>query len=278
MTLPLQSRRFCFCIPVRFGVFVLSFWSLIASGVVAGVVWIALAKGPENHVQFATNLKIGLIVAGVLYSLFALISLAGLVGSLIRSRALVRTFAVFLWFQLFASLAYSIAFAVALFDKPLQNHLVQECIKQTNATVAAIAGAHNGTVAAVELPANVTVSLTNGTESHSGRTSDEITEGCRSIFNTSKALFFVSFSLFFIITLYCCIIVRRYGRQLTEEQLYLATANADSTTQAAFQPSYYPHTPLSRVEPGYGAAGMSNPYPFAQRENGFGSNRNSQNK
>ncbi|KAG8805362.1 hypothetical protein FRC17_005546 [Serendipita sp. 399] len=286
MTLPLQSRRFCFCIPVRFGVFVLSFWSLIASGVVAGVVWVALAKGPENHVTFAMNLKVGLIVAGVLYSLFALISLAGLVGALIRSRALVRTFAIFLWFQLFASLAYSIAFAIALFDKPLQNHLVQECIKQTNATVSALVAAENHhDAAATGTGANSTVTATalpaNGTavdEHHLGRAADEISEGCRSIFNTSKALFFVSFSLFFIITLYCCIIVRRYGRQLTEEQAYLATANADSTTQAAFQPSYYPHTPLSRVEPGYGAAGMSNPYPFAQRENGFGSNRNSQNK
>ena len=77
-----QGRRFCCCIPVRLGVFVLSFVSLIASGLVAGVVWVALAKGPANHVHFAENLKIGLIIAGVLYTLFALISLAGYVFSL----------------------------------------------------------------------------------------------------------------------------------------------------------------------------------------------------
>lgn len=96
MTLTIQSRHFCFCIPVRFGVFVLSFWSLIASGLVASVFWLVLSKGmfyrcqtasqvltpnpgQQNGVKLASNLKAGIIVAGVLYSLFALISLAGYV-------------------------------------------------------------------------------------------------------------------------------------------------------------------------------------------------------
>ena len=105
------------------------------AGVVAGFIWYALGQGNRNNIVIANNLKIGLIVAGVIYTIFALISLAGLVGSLIRSRGLVRTFSVFLWLQLFISLAYLIAFSVALFDKPLQNRLITECVNQTNTTL-----------------------------------------------------------------------------------------------------------------------------------------------
>ncbi|PVF94364.1 hypothetical protein CPB86DRAFT_789125 [Serendipita vermifera] len=253
MTAGVQSRSFCFCIPVRFGVFVLSFVCLILSGLTAGVLWTALAKGPENDVKFANNLKIGIIVAGTIYTLFTLISLAGLLGSLVRSRALVRTFAIFLWFQLFASFVYSIAFSVALFDKSVQNHLVTSCVSQTNATTTAVGGKHAA-----------------------AKSQEDIRTGCKSIFeNKNKPWIIVGLVVYFLLTLYACIIVRRYSKQLGDENAFLASASSQ-TTQAAFQPSYYPHTPLSRVEPGYGAGG-SNAYPFAQREHGFGSNSNNSN-
>jgi len=260
MTTPsTKSRHFCICIPVRFGVFFLSFWSLVASGVVAGFIWFALAQGANANVVIANNLKVGLIVAGVIYTLFALISLAGLVGSLIRSRGLVRTFSIFLWLQLLVSLAYVIVFSIALFDKPLQNRLISECEAQssTGAAIVQTTSKHAQTSKAVK------------------KTADQIVAGCTSPFTTNKPAFFVAFAVFFLLTLYSCIVVRRYGKQLRDEQEYLASANSGAeTTQAAFQPSYYPHTPLSRVEPGYGA-GNSHAYPYAQREHGFGSSNRS---
>jgi len=255
-----RSRHFCFCIPVRFGVFFLSFWSLLASGTVAGFIWFALGQGANANVVIAQNLRVGLIVAGAVYTLFALISLAGLVGSLIRQRGLVRLFSVFLWFQLFVSLAYLIAFSVALFDKPLQNRLITECVNQTT-TGGKIVSSTGKDAAKALKDANMTP--------------DQIREGCTAPFTVNKPAFFVAFMLFFLLTLYSCIIVRRYGKQLKDEQAYLASANGGAeTTQAAFQPSYYPHTPLSRVEPGYGA-GNSHAYPYAQREHGFGSSNRS---
>lgn len=260
MTLTVQSRHFCFCIPVRFGVFVLSFWSLIASGLVAAVFWLVLSKGQQNGVKLASNLKAGIIVAGVLYTIFALISLAGLVGSLVRSRALVRTFSIFLWFQLFASLAYSIAITIAMFDKSLQNHLVAECIKQSNGTVTTV---------------NQAVHLTVNNTTQTVQTADQIKNSCQSIFTPANGWLIFGFFIFFLLTLYSCVIVRRYGKQLTDEQSYISSTNSTETTQTAFQPSYYPHTPLSRVEPGYGA-GQSHAYPFAQREHGFGSQSTTQ--
>jgi len=260
MTTPsTKSRHFCICIPVRFGVFFLSFWSLVASGVVAGFIWFALAQGAQANVVIANNLKVGLIVAGVIYTLFALISLAGLVGALIRSRALVRTFSIFLWFQLLVSLAYLIAFSIALFDKPLQNRLITECVSQTSTGSAIVQSTAKSAKSAKDTQL----------------TPDQIRAGCASPFTTNKPAFFVAFAVFFLLTLYSCIVVRRYGKQLRAEQEYTASANSGAeTTQAAFQPTYYPHTPLSRVEPGYGA-GNSHAYPYAQREHGFGSSNRS---
>jgi len=254
-----RSRHFCFCIPVRFGVFFLSFWSLIASGTVAGFLWFTLAQGSKAGVIIANNLRTGLIVAGVIYTIFALVSLAGLVGSLIRSRGLVRTFSVFLWFQLFISLAYLIAFSIALFDKPLQNRLITECVNQSQTGAAVVQSTNKHAKSAKE----------------EAQTAEQIRAGCAAPFTTNKPAFFVAFMVFFLLTLYSCIVVRRYGKQLREEQAYLASANSGAeTTQAAFQPTYYPHTPLSRVEPGYGA-GNSHAYPYAQREHGFGSSSRS---
>jgi hypothetical protein len=111
-----------------------------------------------------------------------LISLAGLVGSLVRSRALVRTFSIFLWFQLFVSLAYLIAFSIALFDKPLQNRLITECVSQTS-TGSAI------------------VQSTNKNTKDTQMSADQIRAGCASPFTTNKPAFFVAFAVFFLLTL-----------------------------------------------------------------------------
>jgi hypothetical protein len=141
-----------------------------------------------------------------------------------------------------------------MFDKSLQNHLVTECINQSN-----------GTVTTVNQAVHITV--TNSTQAT--QTADQIRKSCQSIFTPNNGWLIFGFFVFFLLTLYSCVIVRRYGKQLTDEQSYITTTSTE-TTQAAFQPSYYPHTPLSRVEPGYGA-GQSHAYPFAQREHGFGS-------
>ena len=156
--------------------------------------------------MIANNLKVGLIVAGVVYTLFALISLAGyvrlsytpfilfqftdtfennsLVGSLIRSRKLVRTFSIFLWFQLFVSLAYLIAFSIALFDKPLQNQLITQCVNQTQtgSKIVASTNKHRSAKDATLTP-------------------DQIRAGCASPFTTNKPAFFVAFAVFFLLTL-----------------------------------------------------------------------------
>jgi hypothetical protein len=100
-----------------------------------------------------------------------------LVGSLIRSRKLVRAFTFFLWIQLVASLAYFIAFTIALFDKSFQDTLVQQCVAQ------------------------VTVNHGNSTTNAAAPTQEEIEKGCGSVFGVSKVLFFVSYTLFFFLNI-----------------------------------------------------------------------------
>lgn len=227
----MPAQKFCFCIPVRFGVFVLSFWSLIASGLCSGLGWAIIAKGDKNSVYLSKSLRTNIIIASVMFTIFALVAVAGLVGSLIRSRKLVRMFTVFLWIQLVASLAYFIAFTVALFDKQFQDTLVKQCVAQVNT--------NNGTAHAdPSLP-----------------THEEVEKGCGSVFGVSKVLFFVSYAIFFFLTLYSCVICHRYGSQLAQEkEMRIQIASSNSSVR----------------EFNSGASTYSE-YPYTQPENRFGS-------
>lgn len=229
----MPSQKFCLCIPVRFGVFVLSFWSLIASGLCSGLGWAIIAKGDKNNVYLSKSLRTNIIIASVMFTIFALVALAGLIGSLVRSRKLIRMFTVFLWIQLIASLAYFIVFTVALFDKSFQSTLVQQCVAQVTTN-------HNGTTTA-----NTTAP-----------TQEEIEKGCGSVFGVSKVLFFVSYAIFFFLTLYACVICHRYGSQLSQEKdMKIQIASSNSSIR----------------EFNTGASTYSE-YPYTQPENRFGSN------
>lgn len=227
----MPSQKFCLCIPVRFGVFVLSFWSLIASGLCSGLGWAIIAKGDKNNVYLSKSLRTNIIIASAMFTVFALVAIAGLIGSLVRSRKLVRMFTVFLWIQLIASLAYFIAFTVALFDKQFQDTLVKQCVSQ-------VAVNNNATVAA----------------SPDAPSEADIAKGCGSVFGVSKVLFFVSYAVFFFLTLYACVICHRYGSQLSQEKemrIQIASSN-------------------SSVREFNGAAQSYSEYPYTQPENRFG--------
>lgn len=113
-------RHFCCCIPVRAAVFISSLLSLIGSGLGAGAFfWLVhtvdtrpdLLK--DNQVKVTSGARIGLIVAGVVLAIIALISLFGFIGSVIRNRRMVKTYSVLVWIGFFSSLALT-AFAFYL--------------------------------------------------------------------------------------------------------------------------------------------------------------------
>jgi hypothetical protein len=113
-------RHFCCCIPVRAAVFLSSLLSLIGSGLGAGAFfWLVHTVDTrpdllnDSQVKITSGARIGLIIAGVVLAIIALISLFGFVGSVIRNRRMVKAYSILVWMGFFSSLALT-AFAFYL--------------------------------------------------------------------------------------------------------------------------------------------------------------------
>jgi len=240
-----MSKHFCCCFPVRFGVFILSLLTLLGSAGTAFAVWWTLANGPQHGLILQGGVKTGLIIAGVVWTVFALFGLFGFVGAIIRNRALVRTYSFFLWIQLLVGLAMGIFIVVAFFNNSLRSTIINECTNRLD-----------------ELQTS-TVSLASARQSK-----EALETTCSSVFNQSRIGFIVSLCFSLLLNLYCCFIVYRYGTQLTEEQQYRGNSHAMGQTYAAKDApqGYYPHTPMNNVT---GRQGYYE-YPYAQKEHGFG--------
>jgi len=89
-----RSRKFCCCLPVRFGVFCSAIIGLAAGGAFAGLGWYEVHEWTTNQVSFDDHEKIVLVLFSVSYTFMALLAIIGLCGSLAASRALVRQYAV----------------------------------------------------------------------------------------------------------------------------------------------------------------------------------------
>ncbi|KZO95477.1 hypothetical protein CALVIDRAFT_172194 [Calocera viscosa TUFC12733] len=94
-------ETFCCCIPVRFGVFILSLLTAAGGGLVSGVSWAQFVKLGSDA---TTEQKVILIIAGVIYGLLAIFSIFGFIGSVIASRPLVKSYSVILWINFLLSL------------------------------------------------------------------------------------------------------------------------------------------------------------------------------
>ncbi|KAI0946555.1 hypothetical protein AcW1_009989 [Taiwanofungus camphoratus] len=114
-----MSRHFCCCIPVRAAVFVFSFLSCLAAAVAAALAWY-LTYEVDHHAQNYTNVtedgKIMVIVVGVLFTIVALISLFGFIGSISRNRRFVKAYSALMWLVFFISLAASGLFLYVIYS------------------------------------------------------------------------------------------------------------------------------------------------------------------
>lgn len=95
-------------------------------------------------------------------------------------------------------MAYSIAVTIAMFDKSLQNHLVSECINQSNGTVTTV---------------NQAIHITVNNISQATQTADQIRKSCQSIFTPDNGWLIFGFFLFFLLTL--CMYARTSSILLT---------------------------------------------------------------
>jgi len=240
-----MSKHFCCCLPVRFGVFILSFLTLLSSAGTAFALWWILVNGSKNGLVLEGGVKTGLIVAGVVWTLFALFGLFGFIGAIIRNRALVKTYSFFLWIQLLVGLAIGITFIVAFFKQSFRSTLINACADRL-----------------AELQTSALPNLTT-------QTLQQRQDACGNVFNQGRIGFIVSCSVSLLLNLYACIIVHRYSHQLTEEQQFKGNRHAMGQTYAAKDApqGYYAHTPLTNVA---GSQGHYE-YPYAQKQHGFGS-------
>jgi len=86
-----RSRKFCCCLPVRFGVFVIALFGIVGGAVVSAAGWIQIAK-PEQTVAVSEADKISLWIETIIYTLLALISVFGFIGVFTKNRSFISAY------------------------------------------------------------------------------------------------------------------------------------------------------------------------------------------
>ncbi|TEB05093.1 hypothetical protein FA13DRAFT_1637836 [Coprinellus micaceus] len=90
--LTVESRKFCCCLPVRLGVFILSLLAMVGGSIVAAVGWISVSQLKTYPVDIVD--EIALYIHSSIFTLLGVLGTFGFVGSLVRSRAMVTAFSV----------------------------------------------------------------------------------------------------------------------------------------------------------------------------------------
>jgi len=124
-----RSRTFCCCLPVRFGVFILTILGMAGGTLLAVAGWLQTIR--MQGMLPKTN-EIALYIHSSLYSLLALLSLFGFVGAIIRNRTMVSIFFMILVGHLVFSI-FSGAFALYNIFNVTASDAIQKCISTPNA-------------------------------------------------------------------------------------------------------------------------------------------------
>ncbi|KAK0546806.1 hypothetical protein OC846_005121 [Tilletia horrida] len=183
-------RYFCCCIPTRIAVLLLSFISILASLGNAAAIFFTLRNFENTNGQawydLDTASKVILIVYGVFSVIYALSSLSGFIGAIVRSRKLVGIYVFVSWVMLLLSTALgSLAIWAAFKDK---SNYQQACVERVNSQIA---------------------------------DGSQITaDACDGSFKVALGIVIGVFVISVLIHLYLCIIIRRYKEQLDDEHQY----------------------------------------------------------
>jgi len=146
-----MTKYFCCCIPVRFGVFVMSTLSLLSTGTLAGILWYIVIEGSSpkfaNLPPLPTESKLAYIIFAAVLTLIALLSLFGLLGALLRKLALVRLYSILIWIALLADIAVGVWYIIEMIhhvnaadDICTELNKADTCMDSTSAKAGFIAG------------------------------------------------------------------------------------------------------------------------------------------
>jgi len=176
-----RSRTFCCCLPVRFGVFLLSLLALAGGTFLAIFGWIKLSHLKEYPLGKPD--EIALWIQSSLFSLLAVLALFGFFGAMIKNRGMVSGFAIGIAIHLGFSIAAGCFSIYTMFARDSQAAL-DSCLQKANDD------------------------------------SDATVQSCKSGLILIKALIVVVYVLTWLIQLYAYFVVERYVDQLDEERLF----------------------------------------------------------
>ncbi|KAI9464790.1 hypothetical protein F5148DRAFT_174806 [Russula earlei] len=209
-----RSRKFCCCIPVRFGTFIISTLFLFGGGVIAAVGWYGAAH--KDQVHLTKNQEVSLVFTSVAYTLLTLASLFGFIGSIIRRRSFVSAYSTVLAWHLGVSIATGAYFIYTLFHK-VGEHEINDCIK-------------------------------NNQDSNSALKAEE----CKMAFGLSRALVIATYVVIWLLQLWGCLIVSDYVGQLREEEALQYPPPAQMTASSQPMATTYNEYSFSKPENGFG--------------------------
>jgi len=176
-----RSHTFCCCLPVRFGVFLLSLLALAGGGLLALYGWVQISHLKEHPLGKAD--EISLWIQASLFSLLAVLAIFGLIGALIKNRGMVSAFATGIAIHLGFSIAAGCFAIYRMFARNSQA-ILDKCIEKANDD------------------------------------SDATVKTCKNGLILFKALMVVIYVVIWLIQLYAYFVVERYVDQLDEERLF----------------------------------------------------------
>jgi len=120
-----RSRKFCCCLPVRFGVFVIAILGILGGGLVSVGGWLQIKQLPESSLDQRN--EVALWIQTIMYTLLAILSLFGLIGVFSKTRSFISVYATMLYGHLGFSIATGIFYLYTLFYQTGDND-IQSCI------------------------------------------------------------------------------------------------------------------------------------------------------
>ncbi|KAI5118274.1 hypothetical protein M0805_006016 [Coniferiporia weirii] len=124
MAYGVRSQKFLCCLPVRLGVFILSFIQFVVSGAMAAFSFYAIF---QKKVTLDRTANIVFIVLAALMTILAIISVFGFIGSIFRRQGLVRVYKGMLNLLLALNVTLGIVGIVLLFTES-KSKLISTCI------------------------------------------------------------------------------------------------------------------------------------------------------
>jgi len=121
----MHSRKFLCCLPVRLGCFVLSLLQFALGGILAAGLWLAIFNERQSRAMTRAQ-KISSILVAADMTIFALGSLFGFIGTLIKKRAFIRLYKTVLAYHLGISIALGLSLIIFLFMHNQQ--IIDACI------------------------------------------------------------------------------------------------------------------------------------------------------